>query len=143
MSLMQKIREDQLTARKERDAVRASLLTTLFAEAAKVGKDDGNRESTDAEVVATIRKFLKSNAEAQRILTDNEALSVLQLEQTYLEGYLPKQLSETELKERVENLRKQGLNSVKDFMAHFKTAHAGEYDGALLSKVVKEALNGS
>ena len=141
--LLIKIKNDQLDARKERDAIRASLLTTLYAEAVKVGKDDGNRDTRNEEVVATVRKFLKSNAEAQKVITDNEALSVLQLEQKYLEAYLPPQLTENDINLRIELLMEDGIKDMKNIMASFKVNYPGRYDGALLSKLVKEALNGS
>ena len=74
MSLLQALRNDALTARKARDTVAASLLVTLLSEAEKTGLDDGKRESSDAEVIATIRKFLKNNAEFLRVRADDATL---------------------------------------------------------------------
>ena len=59
MTLIERIKEDNLAARKNRDQVRATLLTTLFSEAVSVGKNAGNRETTDAETLAVIKKFIK------------------------------------------------------------------------------------
>jgi len=61
MSLLQDIKNASLEARKIKSEL-SSFLVTLYAEAAKIGKDSGNRESTDEEVIKILKKF-KSNAE--------------------------------------------------------------------------------
>jgi len=58
MTLMEQIKTAQVTARKT-GAQEASLLTTLLGEAAMVGKN-ANRETTDQEVVAVVKKFVKN-----------------------------------------------------------------------------------
>jgi hypothetical protein len=59
MSLIQTIKADQVQARKARSAS-ASILTTLIGEAEMIGKNAGDRESTDEEVIAIIKKFIKN-----------------------------------------------------------------------------------
>ena len=68
MSLLAQLKKDSLLARKAADSVRATLLSTLIAEAEMVGKNAGNRESSDDEVQQTIRKFLKNNQEAAAVI---------------------------------------------------------------------------
>ena len=148
MNLITKIKADQIESRRkyaetgfDRYALQSRLLTTLYAEAAKVGKDAGNRESTDDEVVAVAKKFLKNNLEAQAVITDNEALSALQAEEVILNTYLPKQLTEGELIDKVIDLRsKSVIGDLKGCMAYFKSHYAGQYDGAVLSRVARELL---
>ena len=50
MTLFSQIKADQLAARKAKDGLKATLLTTLIGELTAIGKNDGNREVTDAEV---------------------------------------------------------------------------------------------
>jgi uncharacterized protein len=134
MTLMQKIKQDQVEARKNRDTIRANLLTTLIGEAEMVGKNSGNRESTDAEVAAVIKKFVKNAEETLTALkaqgTFNEAIAV---EVGILNGYLPQQLSEYELKAIAE-----GRSGMPDFMKYLKDNYAGQYDGRLASQVARE-----
>lgn len=137
MNLLGTIKADQLIARKTKTTLSADLLTTLYAEAAKVGKDKGNRESTDDEVVATIQKFLKNNKESQ-VVVKGEALETLKAEAAVLEHYLPKQLSEEDVRSELAQLKTLGVTSIKDVMAHFKASFAGRYDGGLVSKLAKE-----
>jgi hypothetical protein len=55
---MEQIKAKQIAARKSGSAD-AGLLTTLLGEAAMVGKNAG-RETTDQEVVAVVKKFVKN-----------------------------------------------------------------------------------
>ena len=55
MSLLAQLKKDSLLARKAADGVRATLLSTLIAEAEMVGKNAGNRESRDDVVQQSIR----------------------------------------------------------------------------------------
>lgn len=138
MSLIQTIKEQQLEARKTGDA-QAALLTTLLSEAVNVGKNDGNRETTDAEVVAVVKKFIKNLDET--IVACNtrgkEAGAFIQ-EKQKLETFLPQQLDEQALI----NIAKTGLwRGMPDFMKHLKENFAGQYDGKLASTVAKSFFN--
>ena len=95
MSLLAQLKKDSLLARKAADGVRATLLSTLIAEAEMVGKNAGNRESTDDEVQQTIRKFLKNNQEAVAVIKDTDRLAVLEQESAILTAYLPPMASES------------------------------------------------
>ena len=68
--LIEKIKEDSLRARKDRNTWKANLLTTLYAEASMIGKNKGNRVSTDEETTAVITKFLKNAQETKTVLTE-------------------------------------------------------------------------
>lgn len=71
MTMLNKLKADQLTARKTKDTIAASLLTTLLGEATKVSDEDfkkGSTEITDEKVIVTIKKFLKNTEETKRIL---------------------------------------------------------------------------
>lgn len=136
MTLIEQIKKDQLTARKNRDAVATSLLTVLMSEALMVAKNDGREAPTDEEVVASVRKFLKGNAEVQLHAKD-EALDIAKREAELLNGYLPKQLTEVELGGIITSLNEPNMGKI---MAHLKANYTGQYDGALASKVVKKVL---
>lgn len=145
MSLLDQIRKDQLQARKTQNKIAAELLTTLIGEAAMVGKNAGNRESTDTEVKAVIKKFLKNNTETTTSLHLNLAtplmMEVLQKEKEILESYLPKQMTEKELKAFFENeIVVSGGKEVGILMKALKNQRAGQYDGKMAAEVVKELV---
>ena len=149
--LLEKLKHDALEARKARDTVKASLLTTLVAEAERVGKDDGNRPSSDTEVVAVIKKFIKNADESLRALRSRSdpseaAIAHLQAEMTVLEGHLPSQASEAQIREQVERLvgvlDERSPKQMGALMAKLNSAFEGNFDKALASRIVKEALAG-
>lgn len=146
MSLLQTIKNDALEARKARASLRANFLSTLVSEAAMVGKNDGDRESTDAEVTATIRKFLKQNKDMQETLTKagKPLGDVIKIEQKLLEKYLPQMLSRERLVELVTNHNfttgtEINMRNMKSFKEAIETQYPGQVDGKLLAEVMKEA----
>lgn len=141
MTLLEQIKSDQLQARIAADKTKASILTTLIGEAEMVGKNDGNRDTTDQEVIATIKKFLKNIDETIAVAGSTETLLA---EKDALQVYLPRQLTEPELRVTIGNIIvTQGLSGPKamgQLMGELKKNHAGSYDGALASRLVKELL---
>jgi uncharacterized protein YqeY len=132
---MEQIKTEQIAARKAGDS-RASLLTTLLGEAAMVGKNAG-RETTDQEVVAVVKKFIKNIDETIAALQARNQLYVeFVVEREVLEKYLPMQLSEAALRE-VARCQKD----MPSFMKHLKENFAGQYDGKLASTVAKQVFN--
>lgn len=139
MSLIDTIKADQLTARKNREAIRASLLTTLLGEANMVAKNANREKPTDDEVTAVIRKFLKGNAEVLAHADDADSL-VASKEKEVLESYLPKQMTEDELWVAVKKAIAEGATNVGAVMGYLKTNHAGLYDGKMASTLIKAEL---
>lgn len=132
MSLMEDIKVRQLAARKA-GAPEASLYTTLLGEAGAIGKNAGNRETTDQEVVAVVKKFIKNLDETITALTSrNQDASAFLNERGVLEQFLPKQMGEEDLV----NIA-QALPNLPAFMKHLKENFAGQYDGKLASTVAK------
>ena len=135
MTLMNVIKEKQIAARKA-GLTEASLLTTLLGEAAVIGKNAGNRETTDSEVVAVVKKFVKNIDETVTALTERgvDATTFL-AERTVLEQFLPMQLSENALREVA-----KCQPNMPAFMKHLKENFAGKYDGKLASTVAKSVF---
>lgn len=155
MSILITIQQDALAARKARDTLRAELLTTLYAEAARVGKDAGNRASTDDEVVAVVKKFYKNAEEALHALwvpekTDLDAVRVakrdkLMMEQAVLAAYLPKQASPDEVRvavfEAIAGLPECSGKHVGAVMSALTARFGVNFDKAAASKLAREILN--
>lgn len=150
MSLLQQIKDASLTARKQKDSM-AAFLVTLYAEAARVGKDKGQRDSTDEEVIAVLEKFKKGAREIIETAQDNPSdyantlAAEAQQEILLLEQYLPKQLSEDELTAIINgyvvSTPDVSAKSMGLIMGKLKQEHGGLYDGSLASRLVKEALS--
>jgi uncharacterized protein YqeY len=144
-TLLERIRQDSLAARKARETEKGTFLVTLLAEAAKVGKDDGNRESTDAEVTAVIKKFIKNTDETLRVLgADSAARAQPEAELAILQAYLPRQATEDEVRAAVgrivAELAERNPKQMGFVMGKLNAEFAGNFDKGVASKLVKGAL---
>ena len=139
MTLLQKIKADQLEARKTGSKESASLLTTLYSEASLVGFNDHKRESTDAEVIATIKKFLKNINLCLQSCTDSQREHYL-FEKSLLESYLPQQITGEELRTVMLMYVEQngGIKEKSVIMRNLKAQFAGRYDGNEAAKMFDE-----
>jgi uncharacterized protein YqeY len=134
MTLMEQIKAKQIAARKSGSAD-ASLLTTLLGEAAMVGKNAG-RETTDQEVVAVVKKFVKNIDETITALTSrNQDAGAFLAERGVLEQFLPQQMSQEDLVNVA-----QALPNMPAFMKYLKENFTGQYDGKLASTVAKSVF---
>ena len=152
MSLMNKLRVDNLKARKEKNAVIANLLTTLVSEAAMIGKNNGNRETTDEETLRVVKKFLDNAVETRDLLIKNGAnpnratcdwqpIDGVNLEINILKSYMPEQLTPNALRDLIVTFKSEnpGAN-MGTIMKHLQTYWSGCYDGKLANQIAKEVL---
>lgn len=111
----------------------SSILTTLIGELETKSKASG-KETTDTDVLAAIKKFLKGIEEILA-LGSNPASEI---EKKCLESYLPSQMSEEEIRSVISRIHDP--RSVGEIMTYMKTTHNGQYDGSLVSKIAKEFI---
>jgi uncharacterized protein YqeY len=139
MTIIEKLRADQIAARKNKDTVRTTLLSTLIGETVKVGKDKDNRESTDEEAIAVVKKFKKNLLDTIALLKGSNA--ALDDELALYDSYLPKQLSTEDLTQTITRFVAENTDAkMKDIMAYLKTNFAGLYDGKEASQISNQIL---
>lgn len=144
MSMINQLRAHLTEARRARDAAKASLLSTLLAEIEAVGKNAGNRESTDDEAVRVVQKFVKNVDETIAALTKAgtsvpaERLAQAQAERQCLCAYLPAMASEVEIRAEVAQLRSQGVSAMGDVMKALKARFGSKLDGKIASRIAGE-----
>ena len=145
MSLLAQLKKDSLLARKAADRVRGTLLSTLIGEAEMVGKNAGNRESTDEEVQQTIRKFLKNNQEALGVIKDEARRAVLEQESAILTAYLPPLASDAEVQAfitaTVAALAERSPKQMGVVMGALKAKYGSDFDAKQASAWIKHALS--
>jgi uncharacterized protein YqeY len=140
MSLLDQIKNDQLTARKIKAQAKVDLLTPLFSEATMIGKNDSNRLTTDTEVIGVIKKFINGITECLAVAKDPLVITAYKIELDILNAYLPKQLTEQEIREKVHTLQITNPDfKIGDVMGFFKKNFGGLYDSRVLSNVVKDS----
>ncbi len=146
MSIVNQIKQDQLTARKNRDDFTAKFLTVLMSDIINVGKNDGNRETTDDEAIQTLKSYLKVNDKNYDIFmkSNNEQLMFdCSKERSLIEQYLPKMATDEAvilaLRSFKADLDKDGkLYNVGAAMGFLKKTFGSTLNGATASKLAKD-----
>lgn len=143
--LIKQIYDDMIAARKGDDAVAKSLLVTLYAEAAMVGKNRRNGDTTDDEAIGMVRKFAANTEETIKLLAERgQAADAQQRELAILQAYLPRQMSRGELVEAIAAIvaeqPEKGPKVMGRVMGELKARFGATYDGKLASELTKAAL---
>ena len=95
------------------------------------------KEITDADLVSIIAKTLKELAdEKEGFVKVNrpDRVEAIKVQEDTLKAYLPKMLSEDEIKEEILKLDDKSIPSV---MKHFKQNYAGKVDMAKVNAVLR------
>jgi uncharacterized protein YqeY len=121
-------------AMRDKDAETLSILRVLKGEIERNEQTSkGKVELSDADIVAIAKKLLQSSKDTGASATE---ISVL-------ESFVPKQMTESELTELTNDYIRSNNLSLKDMgviMNHFKNTYSGQYDGKVLSGIVKTIL---
>lgn len=142
--LITKIQEDALAARKARDSDKSLLLVTLFAEASRKGKDDGDRLSRDEEVVETVKKFIKDLKFTLDKTTNETVIAKTKFELAVLSAYLPEMLTGETLLAAIHaianTLPELNAKAMGTIMGQLRTQYGGAYDGKEAKNLVESLL---
>jgi hypothetical protein len=108
----------------------------LIGEIEIVGKNNGNRKTTDAEAVKVIQKFKKGAEEVQKAKPSDEVLKEIEIYDTYL----PKLMTEQELTELISDMIKSLPNpNIGMLMGQLKKS-GKDYDGKMASAIIRDLL---
>lgn len=102
-----------------------NLISTIIGEL-----DRKSKNPNEAEVMSVIKKI--RDADLEVTMTDQIAKEL-----DFLDGLIPKSLSEDEMKKIVSSLP---FTKIGEYMSYFKENYPGQYEGKLLSSIVKEKL---
>jgi len=148
MALKAQIAEDMKTAMKAREARRLSAIRLLLA-AVKQREVDERKDLSDAEVAGVIEKMIKQRrdsisqfqAAGRQDLVDSETFEL-----NLLSGYLPKQLTDSEIASEVSSaIAQTGARTAADMgkvMGMLKGKLGGRADMSKVSALVKTSLAG-
>ena len=150
MSLKEKLQNDLTSAMRSRDELRSStirmVLTSIKNEEVS-GKEA--RELSDAEIITVLSREAKKRREAAEAYEQAGAAdraATEKAEGVVIAEYLPKQLSESEIKEFIAAaIKESGATSPAQMglvMKALQPKIAGKADGGTVSALVKAALTG-
>ena len=108
----------------------------------------GKEKAEDSELLAMMQTMIKQRTESARIYMEGNRPELAQKEQAeikVIETFLPKQLSDDEVKAVIEKtIASVGATSIKDMgkvMADLKANYAGQLDFCKASGVIKSFLS--
>lgn len=146
--LFDQVSKDIVAAMKAKDAVRRDALRNVkkvFLEAKTA--PGANDELSDADAMKILQKLAKQGREAAEIFVQQGRLDLADAELAQVavySDYLPKPMSEEELKEAVKAMIEElGVTSVKEMgkvMGVATKRLAGKADGRAVSECVKKLL---
>eukprot|EP01027_Heterolobosea_sp_BB2_P023873 GEZU01035907.1.p1 GENE.GEZU01035907.1~~GEZU01035907.1.p1 ORF type:complete len:245 (-),score=94.15 GEZU01035907.1:137-871(-) len=145
--LRDKIRSDLTASMKQQEKARVSTLRMLMAAITTKDKETG-KDAEDSEILAIIQKLVKQREESAEIYDKGNRPELAEKEREekkILEGYLPQQLSEDQLKVEiqkiVQELHATSMKEMGKVMKELNTRFAGQFvQGATVSNMVKAAL---
>lgn len=146
--LKQNLSDSIKASMKARELERVKVLRNVQAVIKQI-EIDRQTELDDAGVLEVLQKQLKQRQESLAIFTENsrdDLATKEQFEIDIINEFMPQQMNDAELAALVNaEINEQGATSMRDMgsvMGVLKNKTAGRADPALISKLVKEALQG-
>ena len=146
--LKQTLSDNIKVSMKARELERVKVLRNVQAVVKQI-EIDRRIELDDAQVLEVLQKQLKQRQESLTIFTENnrdDLATKEQFEIDIINEFMPKQMDDDEIIALVNaEISEQGATSMRDMgsvMGVLKNKTAGRADPALISKLVKDALQG-
>lgn len=134
-------------AMRAKDSGRLAALRDIKSKLMLEATKDGGGEVDDATTIRILSKLLKQRKETAQLYREQNRPDLAVEEESQaevIEAYLPKQLSEDEIRTNVESIIQQtGASSMADMgkvMGMASTAMAGQADGKVISALVRQML---
>lgn len=137
--LIDEIKKENILALKEKNNNKRAVLSVIINKYMIEGYEAkaNNKELNDDDLIRIIIKQSKElEEEKESYLNANRIDSAKDIEEqiSYIEKYIPKKLTEEEIKKIIETLEDKSIPSI---MKHFKTNYNNKVDMALVNKVAK------
>ena len=139
-----RIQADLNEARKQRDKERTLVLSTILSDLKNRELEAGGTLDEDAavQVIAKAIKQRRDASDQMREAGREELAAVEDAQAAVLQGYLPKGLSEDEVRAMVREIVAGGAKAIGAVMGQLMPRIRGRFDGKEANRVVKEELDG-
>ena len=142
--LKDQVRADLNDARRGRDKLRTTVLSTFISEIRNREIELGG-ELNDEQVQGVASSAIKKRREAAELMRANgraELADKEEQEAAVLQGYLPAQLTEEEVRALVREAVAAGAKNLGDVMKQVSPRTKGRFEGKELNRVAREILAG-
>jgi uncharacterized protein len=141
-ALKARIRADLNDARRQKDRLRTTVLTSTLSEVRNKEIDLG-RDATDEDVITVVAKAIKQRKEASEQMRSAgraELADKEDREAALLEAYMPAGLSEAEVRSAVREAIAGGADNMGAVMGAIMPRIKGRFDGREANRIVREEL---
>jgi uncharacterized protein YqeY len=143
MGILQTLQDEMKIAMKARDQARLDALRLIVSSLKYAEVDTPNM--SDEQIVVVLQKEAKKRREAAQAYSEagrTEAAEKEQYELHLIEAYLPKMLSEDDVRAKVaEVLASKSFDNFGAAMSASMGAPKGQADGGVVSRIVKELFS--
>jgi uncharacterized protein len=136
MNLMEKVNNDIKEAMKAKDSQRLDALRMLKAEFIK--NNTAAKPTDELSVAVAHAKRIQDSLEMYQSSTPAYDKIVAELE--VIKGYLPSQLTESEVTTLIQEIKAKGAKDMGSIMKELQPQIKGRFDGKRASDLVKAAL---
>lgn len=137
--IIDEIKKDNVQAMKDKNTLARAIYGVVMNKvllASIEAKKDG-KELADTDVVQILQKTIKElTEEKENYIKAGNAVEAenIETQKTIISKYLPKMLSEEEIKNIIASMEDKSIPSV---MKHFKANYAGKVDMSLVNKIAR------
>lgn len=132
MTLKERINSEFVTAFKEKNTLKKSLLSVVKGEIQTSEKNLNVQDMNDEDVLKILNKFAKSIRE-NIDLGDESAKSELEI----IQSYLPKEMTESEIQIKVNEIVQSGVTNIGQIMKEFTGL---QVDKRKVSEIAKKMI---
>jgi uncharacterized protein len=143
-TLVEQLRADLTTARKDRDKLRTTTLSTFLSEIRNKEIEQG-RPVSDEDVRGLLVTAIKRRREASEQMRAGNRAELAEKEEqegVLLQAYLPPALGEDDVRGFIAEAIAGGASDVGGVMKAVMPRAKGRFDGKELNRLVREALAG-
>ena len=137
--ILDEIKKANIQALKDKNAIARTIYGVVSNKAMleTIKKREKGEELTDVDMVSIIQKTIKElteEAEGYEKVGNTKQRDNILKQREIIEAYLPKMMSEEEIREVISSLEDKSIPSV---MKHFKANYAGKCDMKTVSEVAR------
>lgn len=137
--LIDDIKKASVEAMKARDSIAKGIYSIIVNKymLLNIEKKEKGEQATDNDMISIISKTLKELADEKENylkVNNQEKVNAIAHQEELISKYLPKMLSEDEIRKEIDSLEDKSMPSI---MKHFKTNFQGKVDMSLVNKIAK------
>ena len=137
--LIDDIKKASVEAMKARDSIAKGIYSIIVNKymLLNIEKKEKDEQATDNDMISIISKTLKELADEKESylkVNNQEKVNAIAHQEELISKYLPKMLSEDEIRKEIDSLEDKSIPSI---MKHFKANFQGKVDMSLVNKIAK------